>query len=117
MKRNSKVYGLAFAFSVEIVKLYRVMQCRNEFVLSKQILKSGTSIGANIREALEAFSKKEFIAKMSISLKESGETEYWLDLLEATGEIELDTYDFLMKKNNELRNMLNAIIKTSRENL
>jgi four helix bundle protein len=68
-------------FAIEIVTLYKVLAERKEFVLSKQLLRSGTSIGANIRESEHAQSKADFIHKLSIALKEANETEYWLDLL------------------------------------
>ena len=70
------------AFALRIIKLYKYLrQDKKEYVLSQQLLRSGTSIGANIVEAHHAMSKKEFLAKMNIALKEAAETEYWLDLL------------------------------------
>ena len=81
MEKKNIVKEKSFLFAIEIVGLYKVLAERKEFVLSRQMLRSGTSIGANIREAEQAQSKADFIHKLSISLKEANETEYWLDLL------------------------------------
>lgn len=76
------VYEKAFSFAVRIVDLYKYMcMDRKEYILSKQVLRAGTGIGANIKEAVEAQSINDFISKMSIALKEASETEYWLDLM------------------------------------
>lgn len=81
MEKKNVIKEKSFEFAVEIVYLYRVLIERREFVLSKQLLRSGTSIGSNVREAEQAESKADFIHKLAISLKEANETEYWLDLL------------------------------------
>jgi len=81
MEKKNIIKEKSFIFAIEIVGLYKVLVERKEFVLSKQLLRSGTSIGANVRVAEHAQSKKDFIHKLSISLKEANETEYWLDLL------------------------------------
>jgi four helix bundle protein len=81
MEKKNIIKEKSFVFSIEIVTLYKVLAERKEFVLSKQLLRSGTSIGANIRESEHAQSKADFIHKLSIALKEANETEYWLDLL------------------------------------
>lgn len=76
----------SFAFAVRIVNLYKhLSETKKEFVLSKQLLRSGTSIGANVAEAQQAQSKADFISKMSIALKETSETKYWIRLLASTG--------------------------------
>ena len=90
---------------------------KREFVLSKQILRSGTSIGANISEARFAQSIYDFISKMSISLKEANETYYWLDLLMETGYIDLEKGEILKGKCLEIIRMLQASVKTSKEKL
>jgi four helix bundle protein len=90
---------------------------KKEFVLSKQILRSGTSIGANVREALEAQSKKDFISKLSIALKEATETEYWLELLRETGYIEDKFCAPLLNDLTEIIKLLNSIIKTTKQNM
>ena len=105
-------------FSVRMVKLYHFLTVdKKEYVLSKQALRSGTSIGANITEAENAFSKREFLAKMYIAFKESCETIYWLQLLHNTGY--LTDKEFLSIYNDclELRQLLSSITKTTRENL
>ncbi len=84
MEKKNIVKEKSFVFAVEIVYLYKILTEKKEFVLSKQLLRSGTSIGANIREAEHAQSKADFIHKLSVSLKEANETEYWLDLLYET---------------------------------
>lgn len=84
MERKNIIKEKSFAFAIEVVNLYKVLAEKKEFVLSRQMLRSGTSIGANIREAEHAQSRADFIHKLSISLKEANETEYWLDLLHET---------------------------------
>ena len=111
---NSIVAEKSFNFAVRVVKLYKYL-CdeRKEFVLSKQLLRSGTSIGANIQEGLQGQSKRDFLMKMNISLKEASETKYWLELLKAT--------DYLTEKEQksiyddcvELEKMLTSIVKTT----
>ena len=90
---------------------------KKEYILSNQILKSGTSIGANIAESECAFSKKDFLAKVYIALKECNETLYWLDLLHETGYLTEDGFRSLWMDCNELRKMLSATTKTVSEHL
>ncbi len=105
----------SFAFALKAVKLYEYLSLdKKEFVLSKQVLRSGTSIGANINEAIEAQSKADFIHKMSISLKEARETEYWLKLLTASGYI--NDSDNYLEELGEIIKILVSIVKTSRKN-
>lgn len=102
-------------FAVRIVKLYKYMtEEKKEYVLSKQLLKSGTSIGANLREANEAFSRKDFEAKIYISLKEAKETEYWLELLLLTDYITQAQYDSMINDCHELLRILASTTKTLR---
>ena len=104
-----------FEFSVQVIELYKFLQFeKKEYVLGKQLLRSGTSIGANVEEATAAQSMKDFIAKMSIALKEARETNYWLRLLKRTGFIKKDN---LINESSEIMNILGAIIRTSRKNL
>ena len=104
-----------FEFSVQIIELYKyLLNDKKEFTLGKQVLRSGTSIGANVEEATAAQSKRDFIAKMSISLKEARETNYWLRLLKRTGYIKKDV---LIVESEEIMNILGAIIRTSKKNL
>ena len=102
-------------FSVEMIHYYEWMKGeRKEYVLSKQILKSGTSVGANIHEANFAVSKADFIAKMQIALKEAYETQYWLTILEQTGYLPQE-YQDLKEKSRALMKMLIATLNTSRK--
>ena len=102
--------------AVRIVRLYQYLEReKREHTLSKQILRSGTSIGANVREALQGQSKADFTAKMSIALKEANETEYWLELLRETDYLEACEYKSLRRDCGEVARLLTAIVKTSRE--
>ena len=117
-KKNSIVYGKAFDFSVKIVKLYnKICEQNNEYTLGKQLLRSGTSIAANIREGLEGQSKKDFLAKLSISLKEAAETEYWLELLVASEILHENEVSILLNEVEEIIKILTKILKTGRNNL
>lgn len=105
------------SFAVRIINLYKFLTSeKNEYVLSKQILRSGTSIGANIREANYAQTKKEFISKMQISLKEASETEYWLELLFETSFISKTEFKSINSDCSELNKLLIATLKTSKLN-
>ncbi len=107
----------SFDFAVRIVKLSRLLVGeKKEFVLSKQILKSGTAIGALIREAEFAQSKADFINKMSIALKEANETDYWLDLLKESEFISENLFVSLKENCKELISMLVSTVKTSKRN-
>ena len=112
---SSNIRSRTFDFSVSIIELYKYLQYeKKEYALAKQLLRSGTSIGANVEEATAAQSKKDFISKMSISLKEARETNYWLRLLKRTGFIQKDD---LIVESEEIMNILGAIVRTSRKNL
>ena len=103
------------AFAVRIIRLVQFLQHeKKEFILSKQLLRSGTSIGANVREALYGFSKSDFLFKMSIALKECSETRYWLELLAETDYLSKTEFDSIYSDANELQKILTAIVKTSR---
>ena len=102
-------------FAVNIVKLYQYLSDnRKEYVLSKQLLRSGTSIGANIKEAIRGQSKADFVAKMNIALKEASETEYWLILLVKTGYLTREQGRSVLIDCVEIKKILNAIIKTTK---
>ena len=117
MKENNIVQIKSFAFSVRVVKACRFLQTKNkEFILSNQLLKSGTSIGANVEEALGAQSKKDFIAKISIAYKESRETIYWIKLLFETNYITEDMKNSLLLDVNELNKIISSILVTSKKN-
>lgn len=107
----------SYSFAIRSVKLYKYLVTeQKEFVLSKQILRSGTSIGANIEEANSGQSKNDFIAKLSISLKEAKETHYWLRLLHDCDYLSKNLFDSLLADCNELIALITKIIKTAREN-
>ena len=116
MKTNNVIVDKSFAFAVRIVNLYKhLTETKHEYVISKQILRSGTSIGANIKEAICGQSKDDFAHKLNISLKEASETEYWLDLLVATDYITNEEYESIHNDCLELIKLLTAIIKSSRK--
>ncbi len=116
MKENI-VLEKSFAFAVRIVNLYKYLtEQKKEYVLSKQLLRCGTSIGANITEAQRAQSKPDFISKMSIALKEAYEVDYWLRLLWATEYIEENAYKSMSEDNEELISLLMAISKSAKNN-
>ena len=113
---NSIVKEKSYAFAIRIVKVYQYLTIRKkEFVISKQVVRSGTSIGANVHEALQGQSKKDFTAKMSIALKEASETEYWLNLLRDTGYLSEHEHKSIVNDCMEIGRMLTSIVKTSRE--
>jgi len=113
---KSILYTKAFAFAVKIVKTYKVLNDRKvEKALSRQLLRSGTSIGANIAEAIGSISRREFTAKLSISYRETRETKYWLDLLRDTGDLDAKTHQELFKDVDEIGGMLFSTIKKCRE--
>lgn len=106
----------SFHFAVRIVKLSRhLSETKREFILSRQLLRSGTSIGANTAEAQQAQSRADFIAKLSIALKEAVETNYWLRLLRETDYLEESQFQSLHQDCRELERMLTAILKTTKQ--
>ena len=116
MKEENKILSLTFDFSLEIINLYKLLIRHNEYVMSKQLLRSATSIGANIEEANAAQTKKEFIQRMSIASKEARETKYWLRLLNKSQIIPYDYTEYLMKIEHII-NILTKIVKTSQESI
>ena len=112
--RKSITHIKSKALALRIIRLYKyLVENKKEFVLSKQILRSGTSIGANICESYSAQSKADFIAKLYIALKEANETYYWLELLYESEFITKDEFDSLYKDTNELIALLTTSIKTT----
>ncbi len=105
-----------YDFAVKIVNLSRRLVTQREYILSKQILKSGTSIGANVEEAIGGISKRDFRAKMSISYKEARETDYWLRILKDTGYIEIPEFNALKKELTSILRILYRIIESSKQN-
>ena len=106
----------SYAFALETVRVYKGL-INKENVLSKQLLRSGTSIGANVMEGLRAQSRKDFISKMNIALKEANETEYWIKLLMDSNYLEREKYQTYFNSSSEICRILNSIVKTSKENL
>lgn len=104
-------------FAVRVINLYKYLNAeKKEYVLSKQVLRSGTSIGANISEAECSISRKEFLAKMYIAFKECTETKYWLELLHETDYLRDEEYNSLVVDCTEIQKLLSAITKTIKGN-
>ena len=116
--KESLVYEKAFKFAIRIVNMYKnLSKEQNEYTLSKQVLRSGTSIGANIKEAVQASSKRDFLMKMNIALKEASETDYWLQLLKVTNYLDVKTSESIINDCKELNKILSSVVKTTKENL
>jgi four helix bundle protein len=114
MKENI-VKDKSFAFALRVVKLAKYLESeKREFVLSRQVLRSGTAVGALVREAEHAESRADFIHKMSIALKEANETLYWLDLLHQGEYIDAQTFKSIGSDSEELIKLLTAIVKSSK---
>ena len=117
MNKDNVTYDKAYQFAIRIVNAYKYLsQEKKEFVLSKQLLRSGTSIGANIAEANGAISQADFSAKISIAYKECMETKYWLSLLKDTGYIDLKSFDSIHQDADEIAKILFSILKSTRIN-
>ncbi|MGN7759802.1 four helix bundle protein [Chryseobacterium sp. 22532] len=114
IKNKNVLKDRSFVFSIHIVEQYKRLTGSKEFVMSKQLLRSGTAIGALIREAEFAQSKADFISKLSIALKEANETFYWLELLHRTHYIDAEYFEDSSRRTHELISMLVASIKTSK---
>ena len=113
--RDSVLRVKSFDFAIRIVNLYKYLKNEHgEYILSQQLIRSGTSIGAIIREAEHAESSRDFVHKLSIGLKEANESKYWLDLLFATDYINLKMYESLNKDCEEILKILVASVKTSK---
>ena len=112
---SNVIVGKSKAFAIRCIRL-RTYLCENkcEYEISKQLLRSGTSIGANVKEAIRGQSKADFIAKMNISLKEASETEYWLELLHETEYLTEEQFNSMYNDCKELLRILTSIVKTSK---
>jgi len=116
MKENI-VKNKAYAFALRVIKAYKFLgEEKREFVLSKQMLRSGTAIGALLREAEQAQSKADFVSKMNIALKEANETEYWLMLLKDSDYIDEKSFESVHRDCAEIIKLLISIVKTTKEN-
>lgn len=110
-------YQKSKRFAVRIIKLYQFLrEDKKEYVLSKQLLRCGTSIGANISEANCAISKKDFLAKMYVAFKECSETEYWIELLYDSEILNAQEYQSIIGDCREIKKLLSSITKTIKEN-
>ena len=115
---DSIVAAKSFQFAVRIVNLHRFLNTeKKEYVLSKQLLRSGTSIGANIREALQAQGKRDFLSKLNIALKEANEALYWIELLHATDYLDDTQRESIHSDCNEIISILVSIVKTTKMNI
>jgi len=111
--KENPIKDKSFDFALKIVKLYQHLQDQREYVLSKQVLRSGTSIGANIEEATAAESRRDFLHELSLASKVARETHYWLRLLQESGLASITEIDPLLEASTELIRMLTAIVKTT----
>ena len=112
---GNPIVDLSYNFGVRIVKFYKYLSSKQVYVLSKQILRCGTSIGANVHESIHAQSKADFISKMNIALKEADETDYWLRLLKDSDIIEEEEFKSLQKDVKQIIGTLVKIIKNSKD--
>ncbi len=117
MKKENIITKKSFDFAVKTVNLYKLLvEIHKEYILSKQLLRSGTSVGANIRESQNAESTADFIHKLSIAQKECDETIYWLDLLEATSFLNKNEHFKVRNEAQELLKIIRSIILTTKQN-
>ena len=114
-RKENVILEKTYAFALEIVQLYKHLSEQKEYVISKQLLRSGTSVGANVHEGVASESKKDFIHKLSIASKEARESSYWLRLLKDSRYISTDTFTVLNTKCEEIIRILNSIIITTRQ--
>ena len=115
MKTSNVVEQKSKFFALRTIRLYQYLtKEKHEFILSKQVIRSGTSVGANIKEAIYGQSRADFLAKMSVALKEANETGYWLELIFASGYISLPEYQSIVHDCDDLIRLLTAIVKSTR---
>jgi four helix bundle protein len=118
MKQDGPLMKLSFDFALDIVRMYEcLVSDKKEWVMSRQLLRSGTSIGAMVRESRYAESTKDFIHKLSVALKEANESNYWLELLYRSGYIEKERFGSLSGRCTELLKILTSILITTKQNL
>ena len=114
MKKNNLIKDKTYQFALDVIQLYVKLRDQKEFVLSKQLLRSGTSIGANVEEATAAQSKKDFLSKMSIASKEARETNYWLRLFRDSKLCPVIDFSEIINECEQLVKIITAIVKTTR---
>ena len=117
MKKLGVLGDKTYSFAIRIIKAYKFLSGKSEFVLSKQLLRSGTAIGALCREAQNAQSKADFLNKMNIALKEANETEYWLSLLKDTEYLDIKIYESMNADCEEIVKILTSTVKTTKKNI
>lgn len=116
-KIKGPIYKQSFSFAIRIVNLFKFLQSKKEYVLSKQLLRSGTAVGALVREAQNAESKKDFIHKLAIAQKECDESIYWLELLKETDYLSLNQFEDLNKDAIAILKMIRSAIITTKKSL
>ena len=119
-KQDANIQDLAYDFACRIIRLYQYLiedSIYKEYIMSKQVFRSGTSIGANVREAQHAQSDADFLSKMQISLKECNETDYWLQLLHDNGYLNDAQFDSINTDRIRIHKLLNAIVSTTRRKI
>ena len=117
MKDSNVIKDKSYNFALSIIKIVRKLQKENnEYILTKQLMRSGTSIGANVEEAIGAQSRKDFLHKISIAYKEARESDYWIRLLRDSHLIDTQSAEILLKQNIELLKILGSIQKTTKTN-
>lgn len=117
MEKENVILTKSYDFALRIVRMYQHLSAeKKEFVLSKQVLRSGTSVGANIEEAIGGISKADFKAKMSIAYKEARETDYWLRLLKDSGYVDAQSFSSISNDCSEILKILYTIIKSTGRN-
>ena len=113
--KDNIIVQKSYAFALAIIQLYKLLVEKKEYVMSKQVLRSGTSVGANIHEAVAGETKKDFIHKLGIAVKEARETSYWLNLLKDSDYLHIEEFNRLNNLCDELIRILNSIILTTKE--
>jgi len=117
MKADNLIQQKTFAFSIRVINAFKFLKFKKQkYILSKQLLRSGTSIGANIEEAIGAQSKPDFLSKLSVSYKEARETVYWIRLLQATDYLSQQMVESLKKDAEEICRIIAKILLTSKQN-
>lgn len=114
--KKTDILDKSFNFSLEVIKLYNKLRAEKEYIISKQLLRSATSIGANVHEASAAYSRKDFAHKMSIASKEARETEYWLKILNQGQLVDLELQEYILEIKSII-NITTAIVKTTQKSL
>ena len=115
-KKENIIVTKSYAFAVRCVNLYKYLcDVKNDYTIGRQLMRSGTSIGANIKEATRGVSKADFTAKMSISLKEASESEFWIELLRDTDYITTEQAESMLEDCHELLKLLMTIVKSSKQ--